>query len=103
MMGSGHKHDRAELPHAGDRARLCRLVERFPHFWIAAGATGTVSEASENLIALRMDKHVYGAEEWDNELCWTADDGALYPGPEAERIARAFYADVEVTPPGFFF
>ncbi len=96
MTGLGRKQDRAELPQVGDRARLCRLVERFPHFWIAAGALGTVTEASENLIALRMDEHVSGAEEWDSELCWTADDGALYLGPETERIARAFYADVEI-------
>jgi hypothetical protein len=96
MMGPARENDRVELPQAGDRARLGRVVERFPHFWIAAGATGTVTEATDALIALRMDEYIPGAEEWENELCWTADDGALYPGPEAERIARAFYADAEI-------
>lgn len=96
MMGPARENDLVELPQAGDRARLGRVVERFPHFWIAAGATGTVTEATENLIALRMDEHVHGAEEWNNELCWTADDGALYRGSAAEQIARAFYADAEI-------
>jgi hypothetical protein len=43
-----------------------------------------------------MHEHVPGAEEWDNELCWTADDGALYAGSERQRIAGAFYADAEI-------
>ncbi len=95
MMGSD-SIEPADLPKVGERAKLRRIVERFPHFWIAAGATGTVTEATEDLIALRMDKHVPGAEAWDNELCWSADDAAFYTGSVAQRIAAAFYADVEI-------
>lgn len=84
------------LPKVGQRAALTRIVERFPHFWISAGATGTVTAATDDLIALRMDEPIPGAEEWDNELCWSADDAALYPGAAPERIAAAFYAGAEI-------
>ncbi len=86
----------AALPRVGQRARLCRIVERFPHFSIAAGSTGTVTEATPDLVALTMDEQISGAEEWDNALCWSADDAAHCPGSPTERIAVAFYADVEL-------
>lgn len=56
-------------------------------------ATGT-----ESLIALRMDDLVAGAEEWDNEVCWTSDDAATAD----QRIAAVFYEDAEIieTPRG---
>jgi hypothetical protein len=85
----------ASLPNVGERAKLRRLVERFPHFWVAAGAEGTITEATE-LIALKMDEHVDGAEEWDNELCWTPEDGAFFPGSAKQQVAAVFYADVEI-------
>jgi hypothetical protein len=82
------------LPRVGQRVKLGRIVERFPHFSIAAGLVGTVTEATPDLIALTMDKPISGAEEWDNALCWSADDAAHYPGSPTGRIAAAFYADV---------
>jgi len=93
--------DRAKsgLPPVGTRARLRHEIERFPHFLIDEGATGTVVEASATLIALRMDEFVPGAEEWDNELCWTDEDAAFFaePGaPEERWVAAAFHEDVEV-------
>jgi hypothetical protein len=84
------------LPRVGQRAKLGRIVERFPHFSIAAGSAGTVTEATPDLIALTMDEQISGAEEWDNALCWSADDAAHYPGSPTERIAAAIYADVEL-------
>lgn len=86
------------LPAVGSRGRLRRGVERFPHFVIDAGATGTVTVATESLIALRMDDLVAGAEEWDNEVCWTSDDAATAD----QRIAAVFYEDAEIieTPRG---
>lgn len=86
------------LPVVGSRGRLRRAVERFPHFVIGAGATGTVTEATESLIALRMDDLVAGSEEWDNEVCWTPDDAATAD----QRIAAVFYEDAEIieTPRG---
>jgi hypothetical protein len=44
------------------RGRLRRSVDRFPHFVAHAGATGTVTEATDSLIALRMDVDLPGAE-----------------------------------------
>lgn len=84
----------AELPKVGERARLRHLVERFPHFQIEAGAEGTITEATEHLIALRMDRHVAGAEEWDNELCWTPDD-ATGDLDGLQGFPAVFYADAE--------
>jgi hypothetical protein len=43
-----------------------------------------------------MDEKIPGAEEWDNELCWSADEAALYVGAAPQRIAPAFYADAEM-------
>ena len=87
------------LPEVGSRARLLRVVERFPHFLIKEGATGRITEATESLIALRMDEFVPGAEEWDNELYWTQEDAefAAVAGATAEqRIAAAFHEDAEI-------
>lgn len=89
----------AELPAVGDRARLRRGVERFPHFRVEAGASGIVTEASEWLVALRMDDAVAGAEHWDNELCWTAEDGVPLLGAMAggaELVAAAFHNDADI-------
>ena len=83
------------LPRVGQRAKLGRIVERFPHFSMAAGSAGTVTEATPDLIALTMDEPIPGAEEWDNAICWSADDAAHYSGSPIEQIAAAFYADVE--------
>jgi hypothetical protein len=69
-----------------------REVKRFPHFLIDGGATGTITEATVSLIALRMDEFVPGAEDWDNELCWTSDDGDFCADTDAtaeHRIAAA--------------
>jgi hypothetical protein len=65
-----------DLPPVGARARLRVPVERFPHFQVEAGAEGTLTEATDSLVALRMEETIPGAEEWDNEICWTADDAA---------------------------
>ncbi|HET7444545.1 MAG TPA: hypothetical protein VFJ57_07800 [Solirubrobacterales bacterium] len=97
--GGGISGGQGDLPAVGARARLRHEIERFPHFLIEAGATGTVAEASESLIALRMDDFVPGAEEWDNEVCWTLEDGDFFADPDAtaeQRIAAAFHDDAEV-------
>lgn len=82
-----------QLPAVGSRGRLLRSVDRFPHFVAGAGATGTVTEATESLIALRMDEPLPGAEEWDNEVCWTSDDIEAAD----QTVAVVFYEDVEIT------
>lgn len=90
------------LPSVGARARLACGVERYPHFRIEAGATGTITEADEEMITLRMDLLVPGAEEWNNEVCWTPALGEAMTGPgatSAEQVTTAFLADAELLAP----
>jgi len=54
--------------------------------------TGTVTEATDSLIALRMDVPLPGAEPWDNEVCWTSDDIEAAD----QTVAAVFYEDVEI-------
>jgi len=82
-----------QLAAVGSRGRLRRSVDRFPHFASPAGSTGTVTEATDSLIVLRLDELLAGAEEWDNEVCWTSDD---IEAPD-QTVAAVFYADVEIT------
>lgn len=69
------------------------------HFVAETGAVGTVIESSPALIALCMDEFIPGAEEWDNEVWWTSEDGEApvdYAAPDEERVTSAFYADAEI-------
>jgi hypothetical protein len=81
-----------QLPAVGSRGRLRRAVDRFPHFVAQAGATGAVTEATDSLIALRLDEVLPGAEEWDNEVCWTSDDIESAD----QTVTAVFYEDVEI-------
>jgi hypothetical protein len=85
------------LPRRGTRHRLTRAVERFPHFVAPVGATGTITEADEDYVCLRMDEHLPGAEEWDNEVVWSAEDDCDERGqPKASpSAAAAFRAGTE--------
>lgn len=71
----------------GARVRLRRDVERYPHFSVPAGSTGIVTNSVEDAVAVKMDSHVPGCEEWDNEIVWTVED-VLYSdlGDELEVI-----------------
>ncbi|HSS43053.1 MAG TPA: hypothetical protein VLK37_10970 [Solirubrobacterales bacterium] len=89
---------RGKLPPARARVRLRRTVER-DSFVAEAGAKGIVIESSPTLIALWMDDFISGAEEWDNEVWWTSEDGEApvdYSAPDEERVIAAFYADAEI-------
>lgn len=79
--------DALPLPVVGARARLRRRVERFPHFLIEAGAIGTITMATEKLIAMKMHVLVSGAEEWGNEVCWTPEEGEAIAGPRDRQSA----------------
>lgn len=48
----------------GSKVKLTKRVDRFPHFLVNAGATGTVVED----LGVKLDETVKGAEEWDNVL-----------------------------------
>lgn len=71
----------------GDRITLTREVERFPHFTVEADATGTVTEATRDLVTAKMDEFIAGCEEWENEIVWTRDDDADALMPDARRAA----------------
>jgi hypothetical protein len=61
----------------GNRFRLTRDVDRFPDFMARAGLTGTVTITKGGVWA-KMDQHIPGAEEWDNQLYWeTASEFGL--------------------------
>jgi hypothetical protein len=56
--------------HAGQRVRLRRQVERFPHASVAAGAIGIVVATGPRFFSVRLETPVDGLEEWSNELRW---------------------------------
>jgi len=59
----------------GTRVRLTNPVDRYPHFCAEAGATGTVTDVSTDSVSVKMDVHLPGAEEWDNEIVWSLSNG----------------------------
>lgn len=71
-----------------DRIVLARAVERYPHFLAAAGLTGEVVVAEPDLISVRMDEHLPGAEAWENEIEW--GEGLVdQAGEDLEVVATA--------------
>jgi hypothetical protein len=70
------REDRAmPRPIVGERLVLIRDVDRYPHFVAARGSRGTIAEVSPEAVSLRLDEQLPGAEEWDNEIVWSADFG----------------------------
>lgn len=86
------KHDAAMYEPApfrvGARVRTRVEIDRYPSFLVAAGETGTVVVSDEGTLSVRMDQHIVGAEEWDNEIMWTENEDTLKDVP----------ADLEVLP-----
>jgi hypothetical protein len=62
-------------PPVGARVQLRHAVDRYPHFLAPEGATGTVTEATADVYAVRMDTHLDGAEDWDNQIHWYPTSG----------------------------
>lgn len=58
------------IPPVGERFRLVREVERFPHFIVDKGLTGTVVSVDHGVIYGKMDQHIPDCEEWDNCIQW---------------------------------
>jgi S-adenosylmethionine/arginine decarboxylase-like enzyme len=72
----------------GTRVRLTRAVDRYPHFIAPEGATGTVVVSERgNIVAVRLDTHLPGAEDWSNEIHWSDDDLAAEPDPGYSHIS----------------
>jgi hypothetical protein len=59
----------------GTRVRLCHDIDRYPHFVAPKGAEGTVIDHGTGMFHVRMDEHIPGAEDWDNEVIWSVIDG----------------------------
>lgn len=66
-----------QLPVVGERYRLVRDVERYPHFLAQEGQVGTIVHSDDRVVALRMEDFIPGAEAWDNEVHVYPDDGEL--------------------------
>jgi len=64
----------AGYPAVGSRVRLAHDVDRFPHFVAPAGALGTVVYLDADLLRVRLDETLEGAETWDNEIVWSLRD-----------------------------
>lgn len=58
----------------GTRVRTRGSVERYPHFTVPAGATGTVIDVIPDAVAVKMDRHIPGCEDWSNEVVWQIED-----------------------------
>ena len=81
------------VPRVGMRVRLIENVNRYPHFVARAGLTGVVTEVQSEedggvQYAVRLDRHLPGAEEWDNQVWWNDD----------EHVAETFFDEVEEIP-----
>jgi hypothetical protein len=89
-------HSNPQPPRPGARFTLATTIERFPHFRAPAGASGTVVDAEESIISLHLDDYLPGAETWNNDVTWTAEDDYDDAGQPAAQpsTARAFYSDV---------
>lgn len=73
-------------PYHGMRVRWPGPGDHHPHFVVPEGATGTVIRSSADgdpAIVVRLDQHLDGAEEWDNEVHWPLAD------------VQHFFAEVE--------
>ena len=58
----------------GLRVRNHRCLARWPDFSLEPGHIGTIVRADPEMIAVRMDVHMPGAEQWNNEFQLTPDD-----------------------------
>ena len=62
---------------AGYHFKLFRQVDRFPDFLAPVGLTGIVTVVDDSGVWGRMDQHIAGAEQWDNQIHWqTPEDFA---------------------------
>lgn len=61
-------------PAVGAKVLFIDAVDRYPHFTVPAGATGTVTNSDDDYYAVKVDQPIAGAEEWDNEVIWSIGD-----------------------------
>ena len=76
----------------GQRVRLKRDVDRYPSFIAKKGMEGTVVAIpgpDDMNLAVKMDDHIDGAEEWDNEVHWIEDLDMEWVNGDLEVIGGA--------------
>lgn len=78
----------------GQRVRLRRRVERYPHAAVPEGTLGTIALIGPAEFSIRPDIHIDGLEEWGNELRWANAELAaedLEPSHEAARSVPRYF------------
>ena len=50
----------------GKKVKLLRDIDKFPHFIAKKGSTGKIVDYNENLVSIKLDEKIEGAEHWDN-------------------------------------
>ncbi|MTJ93586.1 MAG: hypothetical protein F8N36_12080 [Desulfovibrio sp.] len=60
----------SQFPPVGARVKLRADADWWPDFQVPAGAGGTVVQADEAIISVKLDEHVDGAEGWENCIQW---------------------------------
>jgi hypothetical protein len=70
----------------GTRVRLRHDIDRYPHFFAAGGLTGTVTNTDGGMVFVRMDIHIPGCEEWENEIVWSNGDENVMDDLEVIRV-----------------
>ena len=70
----------------GTRVRLTNAVDRYPHFIAPQGATGTLVTSAPGVVAMYLDEHLDGAEEWGNEVRWYPSNGD-FPADDMEVLS----------------
>lgn len=65
----------------GTRVHFVALDDRYPHFVVPVGTTGTVTEATRDGILIHVDQDIEGltdSEEWAGDYQW-------FPGDDYDR------------------
>jgi hypothetical protein len=81
-----------QVPKVGDRIRLIADAERGQNFTVPKGEWGTVTVSESALISAKMDNHIEGCAEWDNELQWHTDN----PDNYTETAIGSFRSEARV-------
>lgn len=79
--------------HPGLRVGNHRCLDCWPCFQLEPGHSGTIVTADPDFIAVHMDTHMDGAEQWNNEFHLTSEDlGFEYPdGKTFTKLEELFF------------
>jgi hypothetical protein len=63
----------------GTRVTARYNIDRYPHFMVPKGATGTVIDRTDGrfwFFVVKLDQPLSGCEEWDHEIYYNEGDGS---------------------------